>query len=445
MERLLGEEMPAYLASLEERPRAGLRVNAMKLSAGEFLSRSPFILEPVPWCDCGFVLAGEERASRHPWYAAGLYYLQEPSAMAPAAFLPVEPGDTVLDLCAAPGGKSTALGAKLGGTGFLLSNDVSRSRSRALLRNLEGFGIGNMAVSCELPEKLASLFPGRFDKILVDAPCSGEGMFRREPSMVPAWEKRGPEEFAPLQRSILTAAAALLAPGGKLLYSTCTFSEEEDEDNVLWLLEQHPELSLVPVEKTGGMEDGRKGLSGCARFYPHRTVGEGHFLALFEKSADAPLPQGQASSFPADRRSVAEILGTDPVFSRIGRDFDGCDAVVKGDLLYAVPKGAPLDRSLGYLRTGLLLGEIKKHGFEPYQALAMTLSPQTFSSCVDLPSEDVRVIRYLKGETVDLAPGEAAGDEGWILVCTDGFALGFAKRTGLRLKNKYHAGWRWQA
>ncbi len=457
---MLGTETDAFLASFREPARNGLRIHPGRWSAQEFLQSGLCEADPVPWCPDGFCILSQERLSRHPYYYAGLYYLQEPSAMAPAALLPVTPGDRVLDLCAAPGGKSTALAARLAGTGFLLSNDVSRSRARALVKNLEMFGASAMAVSCETPQALAEKFPEKFDKILVDAPCSGEGMFRRDPSMVTAWQRRGPAEYVPLQRSILEAAVRCLAPGGMLLYSTCTFSEEEDEGNVAWLLERETDLSLEPLPLTGGMQPGRLGLTGCARFWPHHVNGEGHFAALLRKGgkADNGRPDreapdsrssGAAPSLEAflgrqPYRTVREALAGTEIGEKITKPFDGYRAYVKGTYLYAVSETALLDRSLGYLRTGLLLGEWKKDRFEPFQALAMTLTPDTFASSVSLPADDERLIRYLKGETLDITETEAKGPEGWTLVCADRFALGFAKRTGLRLKNKYHAGWRWQ-
>ena len=213
MKALLGAEYDAYLASFDEERFCGLRVNTLKLSAEEMAARGVFSLRPVPWCETGFYYDGAERPAKHPYYHAGLYYLQEPSAMTPADRLPVEPGDRVLDVCAAPGGKATELGAKLGGTGVLAANDLSSSRAKGLLKNLELFGIGNVLILSEEPGKLVSYFPEYFDKILIDAPCSGEGMFRKEKKMVKAWEEHGPEFFSNLQRNIILQAARMLKPG----------------------------------------------------------------------------------------------------------------------------------------------------------------------------------------------------------------------------------------
>lgn len=283
MERLLGaEEFGQYLESFREEWNRGLRVNERKISPEEFCRRCSQKLDKVAWIPNGYVYDPSWTASKDVDYYAGLYYLQEPSAMTPASLLPVTPGDMVLDLCAAPGGKATELGVKLKGEGLLFANDLSHSRAMALLKNLELFGIPNICVSSETPERLAQAFPGFFDKILVDAPCSGEGMFRREPGMVQDWTERGPEYYQPIQREILQEAVKMLKAGGYLLYSTCTFSVRENEENVAFLLEECPELELVSLPGFAGASDGI-GLSGVIRLFPHRIGGEGHFAALLRK------------------------------------------------------------------------------------------------------------------------------------------------------------------
>ena len=229
MKRILGDEYPAYLASMEDTRKYGLRDNTAKISVEDFLKISPFELNPNPYVDNGFYYDPEVAPAKHPYYFAGLYYLQDPSAMTPASRLPVEEGDVVLDLCAAPGGKATELAAKLHGTGLLIANDISSKRAKALLKNIELFGVENSFIVTEYPQKLQEYFTGFFDKILIDAPCSGEGMFRKEPSMVKALEQNGPEFYAKLQEEILRQALPKLKPGGYLLYSTCTFSPLEDE------------------------------------------------------------------------------------------------------------------------------------------------------------------------------------------------------------------------
>ena len=441
MRQLLGEEFPAYMESLEKPSVNGLRVNTGKAAVETLVERLPYELEKVPWIDNGFYYPSEERLSKDVYYYAGLYYLQEPSAMTPASLLPVEPGDMVLDVCAAPGGKSTELGARLKGRGMLVSNDISNSRAKALLKNLELFGIPNFCVTSETPEKLAGVFPEFFDKILVDAPCSGEGMFRRDKDMIKSWQEKGPEYYCEIQRTIMEQSVEMLKPGGYLLYSTCTFDRNEDEGIIEEVLNRHPEMELVELPLFEGAAGGF-GLAGCIRLFPHRIKGEGHFIALLHKDnrvfcSDHGMVSKPGHSLREREEELSKFLDL------VDMEFDDARLVEKNGSVYYLPEGFPENSRLRFLRTGLLLGELKKGRFEPGQALAMVLSPETFSCTVSFGREDDRVIRYLKGETIALTETEGPV-KGWCLVCVDGFALGFAKGTGMALKNKYYPGWRWQ-
>lgn len=254
MRRLLGEDFSEYEKHLDDPAYYGIRVNTLKISVEDFLKICPFHVTKVPWTDNGFYVDREEKPSKHPYYHAGLYYIQEPSAMTPASYLPVEPGDRVLDLCGAPGGKSTELGAKLMGEGLLVSNDVSISRTKALIRNIEMFGIRNDMILCTEAKYLVPSMTGFFNKILIDAPCSGEGMFRKGNNEIKNWQQKGSEPYAKLQREIVDDAIKLLAPGGMLLYSTCTFSPEENEQVIEYLLEKNEDLSLVPMKMCEGFD-----------------------------------------------------------------------------------------------------------------------------------------------------------------------------------------------
>ena len=454
MQELLGEEFGQYLESFKEEWKPGLRVNTLKLSPGELAELVPWNLEPVPWADNGFyydgTLDGEVlRPSKHPAYYAGLYYLQEPSAMTPAAMLPVVPGDRVLDLCAAPGGKSTELASKLKGRGMLVSNDISYSRARALLKNLELAGAANICVTSEAPEKLAGVWPEFFDKILVDAPCSGEGMFRRDEDMVKDWNEKGPEYYVPIQRQILSQAAAMLRPGGYMLYSTCTFSVEEDEENVAYVLEEFPQMQLccLDLDKVPGACGGF-GLSGCMRLFPHRLKGEGHFLALMRKKGGDDggkkiLPPMDPGTAGKRVRAVEKEKELDAFLRQSGTEWDYERIVIHQDNAYYLPEGLAWNLPLRFLRTGLFLGELKKGRFEPSQALAMSMKAGQFPNTVSFPGGDSRVLRYLKGETISLE-GDEGPVKGWCLAAMEGFPLGWAKGTGMSLKNKYYPGWRWQ-
>ena len=454
MQELLGEEFGQYLESFKEEWKPGLRVNTLKLSPGELAELVPWNLEPVPWADNGFyydgTLDGEVlRPSKHPAYYAGLYYLQEPSAMTPAAMLPVVPGDRVLDLCAAPGGKSTELASKLKGRGMLVSNDISYSRARALLKNLELAGAANICVTSEAPEKLAGVWPEFFDKILVDAPCSGEGMFRRDEDMVKDWNEKGPEYYVPIQRQILSQAAAMLRPGGYMLYSTCTFSVEEDEENVAYVLEEFPQMQLccLDLDKVPGACGGF-GLSGCMRLFPHRLKGEGHFLALMRKKGGDDggkeiLPPMDPGTAGKRVRAVEKEKELDAFLRQSGAEWDYERIVIHQDNAYYLAEGLAWNLPLRFLRTGLFLGELKKGRFEPSQALAMSMKAGQFPNTVSFPGGDSRVLRYLKGETISLE-GDEGPVKGWCLAAMEGFPLGWAKGTGMSLKNKYYPGWRWQ-
>lgn len=448
MRDLLGEEeFSAYLKSFDEERLYGLRVNTAKVTPEAFPELVSWDLKPVPWIPNGFYYEGTERPAKDPYYYAGLYYLQEPSAMTPAMLLPVEPGDRVLDLCGAPGGKSTELGVKLAGKGVLISNDISNSRAKALLKNLELWGISNICVTSETPDKLADVFGPWFDKILIDAPCSGEGMFRKDDDMVKSYEERGPEYYSEIQKEITDQAVRMLAPGGLLLYSTCTFSRCEDEEIIFHILENHQEMELIRLPLFEGASGGI-GLDGCIRLFPHKIKGEGHFISLLRKNGGGAQrtaagirersrmePQGKkASALPTELTDFLALMN---------REFDNSRIMIKNDSVYYLPENFVPAKELRYLRTGLLLGELKNKRFEPGQALAMTLHAEEFRQTISWKKEDDRVLRYLKGETISLTPEEGPV-KGWCLVCVDGYPLGFAKGTGMALKNKYYPGWRWQ-
>ncbi len=443
MKELLGtQEYPAFLASYDRPVRAGIRVNTLKISAEQFKETSGFHLEQIPWIDNGFYYEETDAPSHHPWYYAGMYYLQEPSAMTPASLLPIEEGDLVLDLCAAPGGKATELGARLKGTGFLLANDISNSRARALLRNLERFGIANMAVCSENPETLLKYFPETFDKILIDAPCSGEGMFHKEPQMTRFWEEHGPAYYSAIQRELILQAADMLKPGGMLLFSTCTFAPEENEGTVRWLLENRPEFCVQDVRRYEKFAPGLAPYEKAVRIYPQRMDGEGHFAVLLQKGGAVSggtlkkkkRSRDRADGLPECARAFVEPLLTAACFGGDG------SWRLKNEQLYYIVSQPVTEQRLRFLRTGLLVGTCKKNRFEPSQALAMALRMEEFPLTVSFASSDPRTIRYLKGETIDVP--EKDGEKGWILVCVDGCPLGWGKLDRGRIKNKYDAGWR---
>lgn len=370
--------------------------------------------------------------------------------MTPASRLPIEEGDRVLDLCAAPGGKATELGARLRGTGLLVANDISNSRAKGLLKNIELFGIGNVLVSNEEPSRLKEFFPEYFDKILIDAPCSGEGMFRKDRKMVKAWEEHGPEYFGRIQKNILLQAADMLRPGGMLLYSTCTFDGSENEGSIAYLLHNRPEFQILDIAP--GYEGFAEGIPSLAedeypefvktvRIFPHKMHGEGHYLALLQKGekSGALLTRKNKNKPKKLPEELEEFLGD------IKKTFRPDRIDIHGGRVYYMPEGLPSLAGIRFLRTGLLLGELKKNRFEPGQAFAMSLSKEDYAKTIDLPASDERIVRYLKGETIDVEDVTDSKAKGWYLFCVDGYPLGWGKLAGGTLKNKYLPGWRWQS
>lgn len=439
MKELLEDEYESYILSLDTSALHGMRINTLKAQPEEIFSLLGKEFERIPWVETGFYLKEDDRLSRSPYYYAGLYYMQEPSAMSPAAFSMVEPGDKVLDLCAAPGGKSTQLACMLGGEGVLVSNDLSSSRAKALLKNIEISGIGNVLITCEEPKKLSHTFEGFFDKILVDAPCSGEGMFRKDLAVLKAYLSRGPEFFHPIQVSILDEAAKMLKPGGYMIYSTCTYSKLEDEDTLLKFLETHPEFEMDYIEANYGFKSS-KIIPEAVRLLPHRLRGEGHFLARLHKKADC---DAFAASYVYNEKSYIKPaklpLKVKEFLSNIKREWDEKRFYINREYIYYLPQYYRLDSKIHYIRTGLLLGRIKNNRFEPSQALAMNLKMEEWKNPINLDINDERVMKYLKGETIQADDI----DKGYRLLCLNSHPLGFIKQDRDKCKNKYYPGWRW--
>ncbi|MDO4976289.1 MAG: RsmF rRNA methyltransferase first C-terminal domain-containing protein [Eubacteriales bacterium] len=458
MQEILGDEYDSFLSEFDDRRHFGLRVNTSKITKEEFERIAPFHLTPIPWVDNGYFYEKDDNPARHPFYAAGLYYLQEPSAMTPASRLKVSPGERVLDLCAAPGGKATALAASLQGEGLMVANDINTARARALLRNMELFGIRNSFVTNEPPHVLAEKFPEFFDRIMVDAPCSGEGMFRKNPMVVEAWEEKGPEYFSALQKDIVLHAADMLKPGGTMFYSTCTFSPLENESTITWLLQERPEMEVIPMEDYEGFSQGLTSYGdmifdpACAmtrRIWPHHMSGEGHFLALlqkktdlFQESASSDIQEDFVTIFPekiefqdiSDKKAAKKAkkaakkagkgqgktknkAGKNPANAsreekEILEDFlsllkgklaeviDLAHVEVRGDKVYYVPMAGLESREVHFLRNGVYLGDLKKNRFEPSQPFALALSKDTFSAVLDFKEDDERLQAYMRGETL---------------------------------------------
>jgi len=414
MKGQLGEEYPQFLQSLE-RPRAvALRMNPLK---GEKPTLA-FVQDAVPWEPQGYYYDPESRPGLHPYHEAGVYYLQEASAMAPVALLDPQPGENVCDLCAAPGGKTTQIAGRLAGEGFLLCNEINPKRAKILSRNIERMAVANALVTNEHPANLAKKYPGFFDRVLVDAPCSGEGMFRKEEAAVTDWSQETVEMCARRQAEILHSAAQLVRPGGRLVYSTCTFAPEEDEEAVANFLKAHPEFEPEMLEAPWfvAVENGGH------RMWPHKLLGEGHFAAVLKKiggeETETEIPGGE--KLPAQWTAFAKEVGI--------RLPEG-KAVSFGQNLYWAPADMPDIRKIKVMRPGLELGTVKKDRFEPAHALALWLH-----SCANVQRfdpESPEIAAYLRGETI---PGDA---KGWTLLTVDGLSLGWVKGSGGILKNHF--------
>lgn len=419
MEAQLGSEYPAFLESLE-RPRAvALRFNPMK---GE-RPVLPFVGAPVPWEPEGFYYDPETRPGLHVYHEAGVYYLQEASAMAPVALLDPKPGERVCDLCAAPGGKTTQIAGRMLGQGFLVCNEINPKRAKILSRNIERMGVANALVTNEHPETLASRFPGFFDRVLVDAPCSGEGMFRKEEAAVTDWSQETVQMCARRQREILDSAARLVRPGGRLVYSTCTFAPEEDEETVAAFLEAHPDFTPEPVEAPWFVP----GENASYRMWPHKLLGEGHFAAVLRKTQgeSGEVPACPGEKCPKAWESFAKELD---ITLPEGK------AVSFGQSLYWAPTELPELNRLKVLRPGLELGTERKGRFEPAHALALWL--KTCAVTESFPPESPEMKAYLHGDVVP------SGKKGWCLVQAGGYAIGWGKGDGSVLKNHYPKGLR---
>ncbi|WP_058485297.1 RsmF rRNA methyltransferase first C-terminal domain-containing protein [Defluviitalea phaphyphila] len=442
MKNILKDEFNEYIKSFKKERSYGLRTNTLKITPEELKKKVNFKLIPVPWCKEGFYYKEEDKPAKHPYYHAGLYYIQEPSAMSPGAVLDVRPGDKVLDLCAAPGGKSTQLGAKLKQKGVLFANDISATRVKALIKNIELAGIRNVIITNESPEKLSQRLEGYFDKILIDAPCSGEGMFRKTPEIIKNWESKGPEFYCSIQRDILIQGAKMLKPGGYILYSTCTFSPEENEGIIEEFLSKHTNFEVVPISHKNGFSQGRpdlvearETLKGAARLWPHKIKGEGHFLVLLRKKVEDIKYQ-----FSIPKRTLSrDILNNFNNFIKENfHDEIKGEFEIHGDGLYLLPEGIPDLRGLRVVRSGWMLGKLKKNRFEPSQSFAMGLNKEMVKNIINFSLEDSNVIKYLKGETLSIE-----GNKGWNLICVDGYPLGWGKIQNNMLKNKYSPAWRW--
>ncbi len=431
MASLLGSEYEDFCQAALLPRHVGLRVNPLKTEDVPDLIQ--YGLSPIPWEKSGFYYDPETRPGLSAYHEAGLYYLQEPSAMAPVSLLDVQPGLRILDLCAAPGGKTTQIGGKMAGSGLLVSNEINGKRSAILSRNVERMGLSNCLVTNEHPAKLAEKFPQYFHRVLVDAPCSGEGMFRKEEAATACWSVETVEMCADRQRQVLQSASQMVAPGGRLVYSTCTFSPEENEMAMAQFLKENPDFSILKVEcpyfSPGNPDwaDGNPDLAHTFRLWPHHVKGEGHFAAVLERDGEEAqdLTPGKPVAMPgelADFLKEMEIQLPPGYLTAFGQTY------------YWAPSEMPNLTGLKVKRPGLELGEVRKNRFQPAHALALWL--KTGISVADFPVDSPEIAAYLRGETV---PGN---QKGWTVITVDGLSLGWAKGSGGVLKNHLPKGLR---
>lgn len=418
---LLKEEADAFFASYTKPYERGVRFRDERISLppGDLDGKIPY----SPNC---YYLNQESKAGALPLHDAGAYYIQEPSAMAAAAVLHPAAGDRILDLCAAPGGKSTQL-ASMAPLELLICNEPIPSRAQVLSGNIERMGISNALVTCAYPEQLAKKWPGFFDKILVDAPCSGEGMFRRHPETVPEWTPDGPQRCHRRQVQILSEAAKMLRKGGRMVFSTCTFNDTENENTVSVFLQEHPNFRLVPIDVPGLPES----QSGMLRLWPHRFRGEGHFVALLEKQDALPNEASIASVSALAMPDKTSLLPFSDFKNDLGLGIQ--PNVQQHGKLFQVPSSIPPLVGIRVLRFGLHIGEIKGKIFIPDHALAMAIP-----MCKVFKINDQQASFYLHGDTLPCADTL----RGYYVISYNGYQMGFAKASGGQMKNHYPKGLR---
>ncbi len=449
MKAFLGNEWDDFLYSYDNNRFQALRFNTLKVQSQEERMRILKILKissdkKVSWADEAYYFDENVRPGKHPYHEMGLYYIQEPSAMSAAALLAPKPGMKVLDLCAAPGGKSTQLATYLGDSGLLVSNEINTQRSRILSQNIERMGIKNAIVTNEDSFVLASHFPGFFNAIQVDAPCSGEGMFRKLPEAIEQWSIENVAICAARQKEILDNAAVMLKPGGVIVYSTCTFSEEENEDVIEYFLERHPDFTLEEME----------------RFWPHKVDGEGHFVAKLVRrgSVDTGFKSDRQTkkiknnknrkneTKPALTKENMKLLSEfldETISEDMAAWIKNSRLVMFGEQLYRLPDMEVDIKGLKVQRAGLHIGEFKKQRFEPSHSLALALKLNDAKNVVKLTCDNPQTIGFFNGQSVMLSDEQAAEcKKGWALVCVDGYTAGWGKVNGTQVKNHYPKGLR---
>lgn len=438
MRDLLGDDFDAYMRALDEPPVRAFRINTDKISPEAFARLDTFSEGKIPYVENGYYFSAE-KIGGHPYHHAGMIYVQEPAAMAPAECVEVQPDWLVLDLCAAPGGKSTQLKNKLGPEGILVSNEIIPARCRILTGNVERLGLRNVITTCLDTKRLAKLFPNTFDLIMADAPCSGEGMFRKEEIAIDEWSEENVQHCAERQAEILENAAAALKDGGTIVYATCTFSLEENEKTVDAFLAAHPDFELMPVrDAVVGVTSPGIAFEGCRcenihyarRFYPHKGRGEGQFMAVLHHTGQPGMPvRKKASPPPKIEKTVTDFL--DDVLVAYEKDHV---TMYNGNPVYISPR-LPVEKGTAF-SCGVTVGEIRKNYIQPHHQFFMAMG-RDFRRKIELTADSADLYRYLRGEEI-----VASCENGWAVVTVDGCSVGGAKVSGGRAKNHYPKGLR---
>lgn len=441
IKNLLNDEYDDFIESYKKEKYRGIRVNTLKISVEDFKKICPFkLVDSVPWESRGFYI-DEEKPGKSPYHSAGLYYVQEPSAMSPVPELDITKGQKVLDLCAAPGGKSTQAACYLGGEGFIVSNEIDGKRAKILSENIERMGIKNAVVLNNAPDRLTEFFPEYFDRIIVDAPCSGEGMFRKDEQAQSEWNEGEVYGCAARQKEILESADKMLKCGGRMIYSTCTFSLEENEMVIDDFVKNHSNYIIINIDKKFGFLPGfsgkvnNDGLSRAARLFPYKIKGEGHFMCLLEKQGVDNLKYKtiECNLSREDKKTMDEFM-----VQNIKNYVDNGTLYKVRDEVYSVPKDLCSVKGLKVLRCGMHIGTLKKGRFEPSHSFALCLNAGNVQRSVDFNADSPEILKYLEGNTLPVDIGD-----GWCLVCVGGYSIGWGKISKKVLKNHYPKGLRW--
>ncbi len=443
LEGIFEQNKQKYLDILDKEPNFGIRFNSLKIKNDSIFQKLGIEKDKVQWAENGYYLNKEDGVTKNPLYEAGAYYIQEPSAMIPASVIDIEEGDIVLDMCAAPGGKTTLIGEKLKGTGALVANDISNSRAKILAKNVEKFGITNAIILSENQEVLERKLSNFFDKILIDAPCSGEGMFRKEPTVEKYWHDKIDLEYQEIQKSLLSSASLMLKEGGQIVYSTCTFNKIENEEVVLWFLENHEDFELVELDhETLGISKGHSisdnhDLTNTGRIYPFEQRGEGHFVAKIQrKGENIKTELGNNHKKINNKQNEVLVEFFKKNFNDLEIEDLGNYLVKHKDSFFMSPIDPDKFKGVRVVRSGFHLGDENKK-LQPSSVLARGIKASDFKGVINLESTDPLVLKYLKGETIDFD----SDYDGTVLICVDELPLGFGIIKNNKIKNKYNKHW----